>query len=220
METTTKAFAYLRVSSNGQVEGDGFPRQKAAIKAYAEAHGIKITRWFEERGVSGTKDLANRPALQELMLALMSNGTRVVLIEKLDRIARDLMVQETIIGDMRKQGFELISVAEPDLCSDDPSRKLVRQVFGAIAEYDRSMIVLKLRAARQRMRAKTGRCEGRKAFGATKAEAATLTKMREFAAQGLNYEEVTAALNTAGLTTQTGSKWYPATVRRTLARKS
>lgn len=219
METTTKAFAYLRVSSNGQVEGDGFPRQKAAIKAYAEAHRIKITRWFEERGVSGTKDLANRPALQELMLALMSNGTRVVLIEKLDRIARDLMVQETIIGDMRKQGFELISVAEPDLCSDDPSRKLVRQVFGAIAEYDRSMIVLKLRAARQRMRAKTGHCEGRKAFGATKTEAATLAKMRELAAQGMNFEKITAALNDAGLTTQTGSKWYPATVRRTLARK-
>jgi len=223
MEKTTKAplkaFAYLRVSSNGQVEGDGFPRQKAAIKAYADAHGIKITRWFEERGVSGTKDLANRPALQDLMLALMSNGTRVVLIEKLDRIARDLMVQETIIGDMRKQGFELISVAEPDLCSDDPSRKLVRQVFGAIAEYDRSMIVLKLRAARQRMRAKTGRCEGRKAFGATKSEAATLAKMREFAAQGLNYENIAAALNDAGLTTQTGSRWYPATVRRTLARK-
>jgi hypothetical protein len=31
------------------------------------------------------------------------------------------MVQETIVGDLRKNGFELLSVAEPDLCSDDPT---------------------------------------------------------------------------------------------------
>src|SRR5512133_4347483 len=116
-----KAFAYLRVSGKGQLEGDGFPRQRAAIKAYAESDGIKIAHWFREEGVSGTKDLENRPALLELMLALHSNGVRLVLIEKLDRLARDLMVQETIVSDLRKHEFELISVAEPDLCSDDPS---------------------------------------------------------------------------------------------------
>jgi DNA invertase Pin-like site-specific DNA recombinase len=68
-----------------------------------------------------------------MMTALHSNGTRLVLIEKLDRLARDLMVQETIIGDLRKNGFELISVAEPDLLQDDPSWRLMRQIFGAIA---------------------------------------------------------------------------------------
>lgn len=73
--------------------------------------------------------------------------------------------QETIVGDFRKHGFELVSVSEPDLCSDDPCRKLVRQVFGAIAEYGRAMIVLKLHAARQRKRQREGRSEGRKPFG-------------------------------------------------------
>src|SRR6267154_5125312 len=160
-----KAYGYLRVSSQGQVEGDGFARQRAAIESYAKAHGVKIVRWFEEKGVSGTKDLADRPALQEMLVALLSNGIHKVIIEKLDRLARDLMVQETILGDMRKRGFELISVAEPDLCSDDPSRKLMRQIMGAIAEYDKSMIVLKLRGARQRMRARGGRCEGAKPYG-------------------------------------------------------
>ena len=47
-----------------------------------------------------------------------------ILALPLDRLARDLMVQETIIGDMRRQGFELVSVTEPDLCNDDPKRKL------------------------------------------------------------------------------------------------
>ena len=46
----------------------------------------------------------------------------MVIIEKLDRLARDLMVQETIIADLRKHGFELVSVAEPDLMANDPTR--------------------------------------------------------------------------------------------------
>src|SRR5260370_292909 len=108
-----KAFAYLRVSGKGQLDGDGFTRQRAAIESYAKAHGIKIVRFFEELGVSGTKDMDARPALQETLVALLSNGVKTVLIEKLDRLARDLMVQEAIIKDLKKQGFELISVAEP-----------------------------------------------------------------------------------------------------------
>lgn len=89
-------FAYLRVSGAGQVEGDGFERQLAAVCNYAQANGIKVARIFREEGVSGKKDLANRPALQELVTALHSNGVRLVLIEKLDRLARDLMVHNAI----------------------------------------------------------------------------------------------------------------------------
>lgn len=56
-------------------------------------------------------------------------------------------------------------MSEPDLLKDDPSRKLMRQIFGAIAEYEKTMIVLKLRGARVRMRARNGRCEGAKPYG-------------------------------------------------------
>ena len=79
-----------------------------------------------------------------------------MIIEKLDRLARDLMVQETIIADLRKNGFELVSVAEPDLMKNDPTRILVRQMMGAVAQYEKSQIVLKLRGARMRKRAKEG----------------------------------------------------------------
>ena len=98
-----KAYGYLRVSSQGQVEGDGFTRQRAAIEGYAKAHGVKIVRWFEKKGVSGSEELVDRPAFQQMLVALLSNGVRTVIIEKLDRLARDLMVQETILGDMRKR---------------------------------------------------------------------------------------------------------------------
>ena len=212
-----KAYGYLRVSSQGQVEGDGFARQRAAIQGYAKAQGVKIVQWFEEKGVSGTKDAVDRPAFQQMLVALLSNGVRTVIIEKLDRLARDLMVQETILGDMRKRGFALISVAEPDLCSDDPSRKLMRQIMGAIAEYDKAMIVLKLRAARQRIRAKGERCEGGKPFGARPGEQATIARMKELQGMKLSYSRIAGILNAEGHKTRTGSTWFPATVSRTLS---
>jgi DNA invertase Pin-like site-specific DNA recombinase len=218
METNKRAFAYLRVSGRGQVDGDGFPRQKAAIKGYAEAHGIRIARFFQEEGISGKTDLENRPALTELMLALHSNGVRTVLVEKLDRLARDLMVQETIIADLRKNGFELVSVAEPDLCSDDPSRKLVRQIFGAISEYERAMIVLKLKGARDRQRKKTGRCEGRKAYGFTEDERAIIARIREHSTKGMNFSQIAAKLNGDGVKPRAGKQWYPANISRILSR--
>ena len=94
------------------MKGDGFPRQLKAIREYAKGHDIRIVKIYREEGVSGTKELENRPALLEMMQALHGNGVKLVLIEKLDRLARDLMIQETIIGDLRKYGFELVSVAE------------------------------------------------------------------------------------------------------------
>lgn len=214
-----KAFAYLRVSGRGQIDGDGFPRQQVAIEKYAAANGIEIAEWFREEGVSGTKELDNRPALSELLAALKENGIKTVIIEKLDRLARDLMVSETIIADFLKSGYTIISTCEPDLCSEDPSRKLVRQIFSAIAEYDRSMIVLKLRGARQRKKAKEGRCEGKKPFGFYSDEAETLKIILDFRASGMKSDTIAESLNSQLLTTRTGAKWRGQTIRKILARE-
>lgn len=213
-----QAFAYLRVSGKAQIGGDGFPRQLAAVRSFAKEHGIKIERVFEERGVSGATDLENRPALSELMEALHSNGVRLVLIEQLNRLARDLMVQETIIGDLRKGGFELISVVEPDLLQNDPTRKLMRQFMGAIAEYEKSMLVIKLRCARQRMKAKTGVCEGRKAFGFHPSELKVIERMRELRAAGVSFDGIAAKLNADGVRPRKSERWWDSTVRNVLRR--
>src|SRR5689334_21360369 len=186
----TKAFAYLRVSGKGQIEGDGFTRQAAAINAYAAGHDIKIVKTFREEGISGTTELENRPALLELLEALAANGVKLVLIEKLDRLARDLMVQETIIGDLRKRGFEIISVMEPDLLQNDPTRVLMRQIFGAIAQYEKAMIVAKLRGARQRMKAKLGYCEGAKPYGTFEGEQAVVERMQALRTSGMAFERI------------------------------
>ncbi|MEZ2346604.1 recombinase family protein [Terriglobus sp. RCC_193] len=215
----TEAVAYLRVSGAGQVDRDGFIRQQEAIERYASAHGLNVIEVFREEGVSGTKDLENRPALQNLLLAINEGDAQVVLIERLDRLARDLMIQETILGDLRKRGITVISVAEPDLCSDDPSRKLMRQIFGAIAEYDKAMIVLKLRGARQRMKAKTGRCEGAKAFGTSGHHRVTIDRILSLRDAGMAVDKIAETINSEGLPSKNGGRWYGSSVRNVLLRE-
>jgi DNA invertase Pin-like site-specific DNA recombinase len=219
----TKAHAYLRVSGKGQVDGDGFPRQLKAIREYAAAHDTKIVNVYRELGVSGAKESADRPAWSELMTALHSNGVRVIIIESLNRLARDLMVQETIVADLRKHGFELVSVAEPDLMATDPTRILVRQMMGAVAQYDKSQIVLKLRGARLRKRAKEGRCEGRKPFGhhpKYPGEAAVIERLKALRAAGMGFDRIAAQLNTEGLKTRTGAQWHGMVVNRIVQAQS
>ena len=215
-----KAYGYLRVSGMGQLDGDGFDRQRLAIEAYVSEHGIQVEHWYQENGVSGTKDLSERPALGELIADIAQGDVRAVIIEKLDRLARDLMISETIIADMQKQGITLISVAEPDLCSDDPSRKLVRQIFGAIAEYDRAMVVLKLRGARQRKRTREGRCEGRKPFGHTESERTAMARMTALRGSGLRCSDVAATMTSEGWPTRSGGPWCGGTVSKILGRAS
>jgi DNA invertase Pin-like site-specific DNA recombinase len=209
----TTAFAYLRVSGRGQIKGDGFPRQRAAIRRYAAEHGLRIARVFEERGVAGAKESMDRPAWAEMMTALHGDGVRTVVIEKLDRLARDLMVQETAIADLQKQGFALVSVQEPDLMANEPARVMYRQLMGMVAQYEKSMIVLKLRGARQRMKAATGRCEGRKPFGAKPGEAAVRDRIRSMREAGSTLQSICDALNSEGQPTRCGGRWMPMTVR-------
>lgn len=214
-----KVFVYLRVSGKGQIDGDGFERQLLACQEYASTNDLIIAEVFKEEGVSGTKELDDRPALSELLAALEENGVKTILISQVDRLARDLMVQETIIADMQKSGYTLISVAEPDLCSQDPSRVLVRQIFGAIAQYDRAMITLKLRGARQRKKARTGKGEGRDAFGTKPGEEEILERMKFLKSQGLSYDSVAHVLNNLKAPTRMGGRWWPASVAKIMKRE-
>lgn len=211
------AFAYLRVSGRGQVDGDGFPRQLAAVRQYAAANGLKIARVFREEGVSGGTDWESRPAFSEMMAALLSNGTRIVLVERLDRVARDLLVQESVIGDFQRKGLTLISVSEPDLLSDDPSRVLMRQMLGAFFQYEKTLLVAKLRGARQRIRAREGRCEGRKRYGVRPGEREVIARMIDLRGRGFALDRIAETLNAEGVRPRAGVRWYPTTIQRVLA---
>ena len=211
-----EAYAYLRVSGLGQVEGDGFDRQLLAIQEFAARNKYRIVRVFREEGVSGTKDLENRPELRELI----SSSPRPVLIEKLDRLARDLMIQETILADFTKRGIRLIPIMEPDLCSNDPSRKLIRQIMGAIAEYDRAMITMRMRSGLDRCRKRNGRCEGRKPYGFRDGEAKVKEAVKELRRSGMKLADIADILNSKGLKTRYGRQWKFNNVQKILHSRS
>jgi DNA invertase Pin-like site-specific DNA recombinase len=215
-----KAFSYLRVSGKGQVQGDGLPRQRAAIKAYAKASGYSIMREFADEGVSGAIETTDRPAFAEMLTTLHANGVRTVLVERLDRLARDLMVQEAALSYFQQHGFTIVSVMEPDLMASDPSRIAFRQMMGVFAQYDKSMVVLKLAGARARKRAREGRCEGRKPFGYYEGEAMAVERMRALRNEGLGFDRIARRLNSEGIPTRTGVAWHGFTVNRILTQRA
>ena len=216
-----QALAYLRVSGLGQVEGDGFVRQLQAVTAYAKHAGLTIVETYRDEGVSGKKDLANRPGLAALLDRVQANGVRIVLVERADRIARDLIISETILGQLRTRGVKCFDAEGIELTAadGDSTRKLIRQVLGAVAEFDRDVTVQKLMAARERVRARDGRCEGRKPYGSTPAEKVVLERVRSLRRYGspirgrrLSYAKIADVLNAEGVPTRTGSTWQPSTV--------
>lgn len=224
--TLQRCFAYARVSGPSQTgEGkDGLPRQRREIEKWAAEHNYTISEWFEERGVPGKTDFDNRPALKELVSRTQFSGTpRVVIVERLDRLARDLMVQETIMGDFRRRGIEIVSTKEPDVCSSDPTRVFIRQVFGALAEYDKNMIVQKLRAAREAKRLAMKRCEGGKPYGEHDKfpeERAGLVIMEDLRRAGASFREISEEMTRRGYRIRRGAgRWNPGTIMRILKRR-
>jgi DNA invertase Pin-like site-specific DNA recombinase len=91
----------MTVSGQGQVKGDGFTRQLEVIKKYAVHNDIRIVKVYREEGVSGTTD--DRHPLRRWLPC--SPTARTVLVERLDRCARDLKVQESIITGFKRKGF-------------------------------------------------------------------------------------------------------------------
>ncbi len=222
----TKAYSYLRVSGRGQIEGDGFDRQRIAISRYAKNNGLEMATEFRDEGVSGTKELGDRQGLAALLDALESNGVRTVLVERADRLARDLMVSEVILGQFRDIGVNVIAAdSGTDLTAsdDDPTRVLIRQVLGAVSQFEKSVIVLKLRAARDRKRAREGRCEGRKPFGTRPNEKKVLDRIHQLRRKPkgrtrLSCAAIAERLESEGWPTRMGGAWKPGTVWRILKR--
>jgi DNA invertase Pin-like site-specific DNA recombinase len=215
----TKTLSYLRVSGKGQVDGDGFPRQRESVTNYARRNRMEIVNEFRDEGVTGT--MFDRPGLTQLFLGLKADGVKVVLVEKADRLARDLIVSETLLAEFRKLGVKVVAAeGGTDLTVDnnDPSRKMIRQILGVVSEWEKSCIVQKLRAARIRSKERNGRCEGRKPYGQKDGEAEIITRIQGLRAERLTITEISDRLNSEGVKTRSGGLWHFTQVRRILAR--
>ena len=216
-----KAFLYLRTSGKGQIGNDGFPRQRETIRRYAKSNGIEIAQEFSDEAVSGTLDAMDRDGLTDLFVALKANGVRLVLVENASRLARDLMISEIILGEFRKIGVKVISAdggIDLTLGNDDPSGKLIRQILGAVAEWEKCALVQKLRASRLRMRRSGQRCEGRKPYGFTPEEAKTVERILALRKEGKSIAVIAGELNASGIKSRGGTQWHPTQVQRIIQR--
>ena len=106
---------------------------------------------------------------------LLSNGVRTIVVETANRFARDLIVQETGYAMLKERGIELIAADKPDAFLDDtPTATLIRQVLGAVSQFEKAMLVVKLRGARERKRATGVKVEGRKSHAELRPEVVAL----------------------------------------------
>ena len=220
----TAAVAYLRVSGAGQLSGDGFDRQADTITKYAQTAGYKLIHTYQEEAVPGKTDLDGRPAFQEMVAELLGNGCRVIIVEGLDRLAREYRIQEQLIIYLASKGLTLIAANTGENVTEammgDPMRRALVQIQGIISELDKNMIVSKLAKARQRKRAAGERVEGRKPYGWRPEEKAVVARIVDMHRSTLySPAAIARSLNAIDITTRSGCKWTGVQVRRILQRE-
>ncbi len=225
-----KAYAYLRVSGQGQIEGHGFDRQLESIKHYAKKHGFEIVRVFQEQGVSGTKGEEHRPAFKEMISEILRNSVQTIIVESLDRLAREYRIQEQLLIYLVSKDIDLISATTDENVTEaiqsDPMKKAMVQIQGIFSELDKSLLVRKLRRARERVRKDSGKCEGAKRYGEdSEEEQAIIRKIRAYRRnkrgnrKGLTYQEIANRLNEDDIPTKRGKQWSPMQIYRILSPK-
>jgi DNA invertase Pin-like site-specific DNA recombinase len=218
-----KAIAYIRTSSAANVgaDKDSDKRQLAAIERFAKSAGFELVGTYYEAAVSGADHVQARPGFAAMLERIEGNGVRTIIVETASRFARDLMVQEVGFAMLQERGIALVAADSPGSFLDDtPTAKLIRQVLGAIAEFDKAMTVAKLKGARDRKRAGGVKVEGRKSYAERSPDAVALArKLRRKRPKGgrLSLREVSGQLAGAGHLAASGKPYGAAAVARMLA---
>lgn len=199
------------------MEGDGPKRQREAIAKFCARHNLNCAAEFFEEGVSGTVEGLDRPMFTDMIIKIgvfkQVEALRIdaIVVECMDRLARDLMVSEVLLRECRNRGIKVF-VADGDLVDVasnevEPTRKMMRQIFASIAECDKSLLVRKLYNARKRKRQNGQVCEGVKPFGNKPFEEPALDIIRDRLGKGWSYSDVAEELNEGGIQTRYGKKW-------------
>jgi DNA invertase Pin-like site-specific DNA recombinase len=207
------AVASLRTSSAANVgaDKDSDKRQRRAIEAFTKQAGFTIVGEYYDAAVSGADPVDQRPGFAEMLLQLAANGAKTIIVESPDRFARDLAVQLAGHDMLKGLGISIIPASAPDFFTEDtPTAVLVRQVLGAIAQFEKASAVAKLAAARKQKRQREGRCEGRKPLSETRPKAVALArKLRRRRPKGgqLSLREVSKALAAQGFLNERGKPY-------------
>ena len=218
-----RAIGYLRVSTAEQTTGFGLEVQDKAIREYCRAHGLRLLSVESDEGQSGSNGLEHRIGLARALAALEGGAADALVVYRLDRLARDMGLQETTIARLRKAGREVHSVTESDIDTDDPTRVLVRQLLGCIAQYEGAVIRGRMAAGRAAKAERGGYVAGSPPYGwraeggaliENGTEQAHIRSMKHRRAEGDSYREIIAWLEANGIMTKRGARWTPSAVQR------
>jgi DNA invertase Pin-like site-specific DNA recombinase len=212
----TKAIAYLRTSSRTNAgEGKDSPvRQREAIDEFAKANGYEIVAQYYDV-TSGENSIDDRPEFARMIEHILGNGAKTIIVETANRFSRDLIIQEIGFKKLQERGIALIAADKPDSFLDDtPTAVLVRQVLGAVAQFDKAMTVQKLKGARDRKRRLTGlKVEGAKNYAEKSPEMVKLAKkLKRY--NKLSLREISSKLAEEGFLAKSGRAYGAAAVKR------
>lgn len=219
---------YARVSTEGQVEdGHGLDIQEQEIRKWARQHHHRLLKVIRDEGVTGTTD--EREGLTEAIGAVRYNGADGLVVLSLDRLARSLTVQEGALQAIWRAGGRVLTVEQGEVQPDDPddpTRTLIRQVIGAVSQFEAAMVALRLRRGRQHKASQGGYAYGRPPYGyravdgelvEDPAEKAAISRMRKLRREGKSLREIAEALGGEAHRQENG-QWHPHQVKRILDR--
>jgi DNA invertase Pin-like site-specific DNA recombinase len=225
---------YLRVSTDQQADaGQGLEIQEAACRQWLKEGRHRLVEVCTDAGRSGGADVGHRPGLARALALVGADRADGVLVYRLDRLARDLVLQEQLLAELHRRGKELASVDRTEHAAltyspDDPTRALVRRMLGSIAQYEREVIRLRLMAGRQRKALDGGYAGGKPAYGYASvrgqlvkvpSEQAAIQRMVRMRRTGKSYRQIGDELERAGVKSRAlHGRWRPDTVRAILLR--
>jgi len=224
--------AYLRVSTDGQIDRYGLAAQRADVTRWAKAHHHRIVRWCVDEGVSGTVDAWDRPGLACVLSALQDGTAKAVITPKLDRLARSLSVQEAALAYVWQLGGRLFTVESGEVVADDssdPMRTAMRQMMGVFGQLERSMIVNRMQGGRAAKAATGGYAYGSPPFGFRSENGAlvpderehrALERIMELHAEGLSTRKIIDVLAEEGHKPKRSDRFTSATIARIIKRAS
>ena len=173
-----KVAIYARVSTINH--GQDASLQTRELLEYCERRGLEVVGQYTDLGVSGAKD--SRPELNRLMVDAKQRRFDTVCVWKLDRFGRSLRHLVNALADLESLGVAFVSLKD-NLDLSTPSGRLMFQIIGAMAEFERALIQERVKAGIRNARAK-GKHVGRPRLVV---DAARITSLR---ASGLSYRAI------------------------------
>jgi site-specific DNA recombinase len=209
-----KYLGYTRVSTDEQVNGFGLEAQRSSIEAYAMAMGYDVERIFQEEGESGAK--TDRPVLQHVLEIVRSGDYAGVIVMKLDRLSRnlkDILIWHDDVFIPKKTN--IISVKE-QFDTGTAVGKLMFQMIGGFAEFERTVIKERVMAGKVEKAKKGKFAGGSAAYGydlinghlvVNERQAEIVRQVFTMRQLGMTFHGIAEILNVQGIPTRKGAKW-------------